>query len=257
MIIDTHCHLNDKKLEYFCQDIVETSNEDNMEAFLCVGCDIKSSMLAYKQASVYDKIYAIVGIHPYSANEYDENTEEQLIEMTKSNKVVAIGEIGLDYHDCDVSREKQKEVFIKQILLADRLKMPVVLHIRDAYEDALNIINEYEKHMQNGVVLHCFGGSKEYAEIMVKKGFYISFTGVITFKNAKKSLEVVKSVPLDKILVETDSPYLAPEPFRGKINEPKNVNKVVEKMSEILQMPINELENIFNNNAKTVFKRLV
>ncbi|MBQ7308305.1 MAG: TatD family hydrolase [Clostridia bacterium] len=171
--------------------------------------------------------------------------------------MVAIGEIGLDYYYKDnPPRETQIEVFEKQIILADKLGLPLVIHIREAFKDAIDILTKHKDKLKCSGVVHCYSGSIETAKILLDLGLYISFNGVITFKNAKKNVEVLKTIPLDRILVETDAPYLSPEPFRGKLNEPKNVNLVVDKISEILQVDRQELVKIFNANAMRLFKKL-
>lgn len=257
MLIDTHCHLNDNKLLYFTQDIVNTSLEDRMLGYICIGTDLKTSYIAVREAEIFDSIYATVGFHPEFCNEYNEEVEKEIKKLASSPKVVAYGEIGLDYYyDDGAPREKQREVFERQIILANELSLPLVIHIRDAFEDAIKILKANTDKIQNGAVIHCFSGSVETAKILLDMGFYLSFNGVITFKNAKKSVEVLKTVPLNKILVETDSPYLSPEPFRGKLNEPKNVNIVVDKISQILEMDRQELVKILNQNARNLFKKL-
>lgn len=257
MLIDTHCHLNDRNLIYFAMDIVSTSERDNMLGYICVGTNLESSKIAVKESEIFTSVYATIGFHPDSCLEYNEEIEHELTELAKSEKVVAFGEIGLDYYYLDNSpKEKQKEVFEKQIKLADKLSLPLVIHLRDAFGDAIEILKRNKKYINNGGVIHCYSGSVESAKILLDMGFYLSFNGVITFKNAKKNVEVLKTLPLDKILVETDSPYLSPEPFRGKPNEPKNVNIVVDKMSEILEIDRDKLTEILNTNARRLFKKL-
>lgn len=257
MLIDTHCHLNDKKLLYFTPDIVETTLVDNMKGYICIGTDKNTSILAVKEAEIFEPIFATVGFHPDFADEYSKENEDLLIELSQNPKVVAIGEIGLDYYyqDCP-PREKQLEVFEKQIVLADKLGLPIVIHIRDAFKDAIDVLKKHKDKLKHSGVVHCYSGSIETAKILLDLGLYLSFNGVITFKNAKKNIEVLKTLPLDKILVETDAPYLAPEPFRGKLNEPKNVNLVVDKIAELLGKDRQELVDIFNNNAMNLFKKL-
>ena len=256
MIIDTHCHLNDMKLVYFVPDIVSTQKEDNMLAYICIGTDLKTSYLAKEEAKIFEPIYATIGYHPDYCREYNQEVEYKLKEYAKDEKVVAYGEIGLDYHGDFAPKEIQKMVFERQIHVANELDLPLVIHIRDAFEDAINILKANRDKINNGAVIHCFSGSVEIAKIFTDMGFYVSFNGVLTFKNAKKSVEVVKTLPIDKILVETDSPYLSPEPYRGKLNEPKNVNIVVDKMAEILEIDRDELEKILNQNARNLFKKL-
>ena len=257
MLIDTHCHLNDEKLLYFTPDIISTSEKDKIKGYICIGTDKKTSLIAVKESQIFNPVYATVGYHPDYANDYNEKIEEELSILAQNEKVVAIGEIGLDYYykDCP-PKEIQKDVFEKQLNLASKLNLPVVIHIRDAFGDAIEVLKNNQSKLKNGGVIHCYSGSIETAKILLDMGFYLSFNGVITFKNAKKNVEVLKTIPLDRILVETDSPYLSPEPFRGQINEPKNVNIVVDKMSEILCIDRQKLVEILNNNAKNLFKKL-
>ena len=258
MLIDTHCHLNDKKLIYFTPSIIETMEEDRMKGFVCIGVDMETSNIAIRESEIFAPIYATVGFHPEYAGDYDEEVEKKLEKMLEHDKVIAVGEIGLDYYDDDVevSRELQKEVFIKQLKLADRYNLPVVIHLRDAFKDAIDILKDNKQYLNNSGVIHCYSGSIESAKIFLDMGFYLSFNGVLTFKNAKKNVEVIKTLPLDRILVETDSPYLSPEPHRGKLNEPKNVNLVVDKMSEILEIDRETLVKQLNDNARRLFKKL-
>ena len=257
MLIDTHCHLNDKKLLYFTPDIVLTSEQDRMLGYICIGTDIETSKIAVREADIFAPVYATVGLHPDYAMDYDEETEKVFTTLAEHKKVVAFGEIGLDYYgDNQPPREIQKEVFAKQIRLADKLGLPLVIHIRDAFGDALEILKENREYINHGGVIHCYSGSVEMAKIFLEMGFYLSFNGVITFKNAKKNVEVLSIMPLDRILVETDSPYLSPEPFRGKLNEPKNVNIVVDKISELRGIDRAELVEQVNYNARTLFKKL-
>ena len=257
MLIDTHCHLNDSKLLYFTPDIVNTRAKDRMLAYVCVGTDYNTSYIATREAEIFEPIYATIGYHPDYCLEYNEDIENKLKELANSPKVVAYGEIGLDYHgENQPPKDKQQEIFEKQIDFANKLNLPLVIHVRDAFEDAINILKKSKSKINNGAVIHCFSGSVETAKILLDMGFYLSFNGVLTFKNAKRCIEVLKIMPLDKILIETDSPYLTPEPHRGELNEPKNVNFVADKMAEILNIDRNELVKILNQNARTLFKKL-
>lgn len=251
MLIDTHAHLNDNRYSNEkLEEIISSLKENNIEKVITVGYDTESSIKNVEISKKYEIVYSSIGIHPSNP---DENISF-LENLAKHEKVVAIGEIGLDYHYEGYNREKQIETFINQIILAYKLKKPIVIHLRDAYEDMLNILKEYKEYLVYGAVVHCYSGSKEFASELIKLGLYISFTGVITFKNAKKSIEVIESLPLDRIMIETDCPYLTPEPFRGNVNEPKFVKLVFDKICEIRNIDKQTLSQILRENTRKFFK---
>ena len=198
----------------------------------------------------YDFIYAAVGVHPYDAPFLKESHIEELRNLAENEKVVAIGEIGLDYHFPDTDREGQKEGFTKQLKLAKELNLPYIIHDRDSHQDCYDIIKE--SGYFNGV-MHCFSGSSEFAKQMLSLGLYISFAGTVTFKNANKVKEAAKVVPLDKLLIETDCPYLSPEPFRGKRNNPSMVKYTLSEIAEIKGVSVEELAKITMENGKRFF----
>lgn len=256
MIIDTHCHINDEKLLPEADRIVREFSNVNIEKAICVGSDMPSSILAVEQANKYDNIYAAIGIHPHESESASEENYQKLKELAKNEKVVAIGEIGLDYYYDLSPRETQRKVFEEQIVLANELSLPIVLHIRDAYEDARQILFDNKDLINNGLLLHCYSGSSEFVKIFSKLDAYFAFGGAITFKNAKHNLESLQAVPLDRLMFETDCPYMTPVPHRGETNEPKYINLVVDKASEILNINRDELINISTNNARRLFKKL-
>jgi len=250
MLIDTHAHLNDdrysaEKLE----EIINSLSKNNIEKVITVGYDKKSSERNIEITNKYENIYCAVGVHP--SNIVDDLSF--LESLAKNKKVMAIGEIGLDYHYPNFDKQKQIDGFIKQIKLAHKLKLPIIIHLRDAYLDMLEILNKYKDFLTYGFVVHCYSGSVEYANELLKLGAYLSFTGVITFNNAKKSLEVIKNYPLDKIMIETDCPYLAPVPFRGSLNEPKLVNFVFDKICETKNIDKQTLTQILRENTRKFF----
>ena len=255
MLFDTHAHLND---EHYEDSIVEIDRmfDNGVGGCIIVGCDRDSSISAAKLTKHRDNVYATVGIHPQEANEWNDETRELITRLADDDNVVAIGEIGLDYHYENYPREMQKEVFIEQLKLADKLKLPVVLHIRDAMGDSLEIIKDNLKLINNSGVVHSYSGSIETADILMKYGFYFSFNGVITFKNANNVLKVVEHIPMDRILIETDCPYLTPVPFRGQLNRPENVKFVAMKIAEIKGLTLDEVIEQSYNNAKKLFKRM-
>ncbi len=254
MYIDTHAHIQDDMLKDRIDKVLFDAKTNNVKKIVCASYDIKSSCDAVNISQKYENVYAIVGVHPENCEEYNENLEKELANLCKDKKVVAIGEIGLDYHYTKENKVIQKEVFISQILLANKLKLPIVIHTRDAIGDTMEIVRKYANCLKNGVVFHCFNASEEILNEIINMGFYVSYGGVITFNNAKNLINIVEKTPLDKILTETDCPYLSPVPFRGQINEPKNINLIIKKISEIKNIDLNELEKIIENNTKKIFK---
>lgn len=215
-----------------------------------------SSELAVALANKYDKVYAAVGVHPHDADALDDDACQRLLELANDGKVVGFGEIGLDYYYDLSEREVQKSAFAKQIELANQANLPVILHVRDAYEDTRKILFDMRNYIQNGLLLHCYSGSSEYVKIFDKLDAYYAFGGAITFKNAKHNLESLAVVPKDRLLLETDCPYMTPVPFRGKANEPKYVALVAQKAADVLGVSVEEIENITTKNAKRLFARL-
>ena len=251
MIIDTHAHLNDDRLIDSVENIIKDMHSDGLEAIINVGYDLKSSEVAFTQANIYENLYATIGIHPHDSARKGKKDYEKFVEMAKSNKVVAFGEIGLDFYYDRSERSVQEKVFKEQLELADYLKLPVVLHIRDAYQLAYDILKEASKLLNNGVVLHCYSGSAEMAKRFADFDAYFSFGGAITFKNSNKE-EVVNVINKDRLLLETDCPYMTPHPFRGKTNYPKYIKFVAQKMQE--WFPNINIPALTTNNAKRVFR---
>ena len=250
MLFDSHAHLDDRKYDLDRDETIAALQESGISYFVNIGADMESSENSVELAEKYDFIYAAVGVHPYDAETVDENLIEKLKGMAENKKVVAIGESGLDYHYEDVDFEVQKNAFIKHIKLANELDLPVIVHNRDSHQDMMDILKE---HKPKNAILHCYSGSAEMAKELVKMGYYISFSGTITFKNAKKVQEAATVVPLDKLLVETDSPYLCPEPERGQRNDPSKVRYTVEKLAEIKGITYEEMAKITSDNAKRVY----
>lgn len=215
-----------------------------------------SSELAVEFANKYDKVYAAVGVHPHDADTLDDDACQRLLELAKDGKTVGFGEIGLDYHYDFCDREVRMSAFAKQIELANQAELPIILHVRDAYEDTRKILFGMRNYIQNGLLLHCYSGSSEYVKIFDKLDAYYAFGGAITFKNAKHNLESLAAVSKDRLLLETDCPYMTPVPFRGKINEPKYVALVAQKAAEVLGVSVEEIEDITAQNAKRLFTRL-
>ena len=256
MLIDTHCHLNDEKLLCNADRIVASFKDDGLESAICVGYDMPSSECAVTLAEKFEEIYAAVGVHPHDADTLDDEACQRILELAKHKKVVAIGEIGLDYYYDLSEREVQKSAFAKQIELANQAELPIALHVRDAYEDTRKILFDMKGYIKNGLLLHCYPGSSEYVKIFDKLDAYYAFGGAITFKNAKHNLESLAVVPKGRLLLETDCPYMTPVPFRGKTNEPKYVSLVAQKAAQVLGMSVEEIEEITTQNAKRLFTRM-
>ncbi|WP_448821069.1 TatD family hydrolase [Cetobacterium sp.] len=248
-LVDTHCHLDNEKFDEDRLDVIDRI-KGNLEFCVNIGYDLTSSKKSLELAKKYDFIYAVIGVHPIDIAEYDEEIEKELELLAKDSKVVAIGEIGLDYHWMTEPKEIQQERFRRQLELAKRLNKPVVIHTRDAMEDTVNILKEYPN--VTGVI-HCYPGSLETAKQLVDR-FYLGIGGTLTFKNSKKIVEVVKTIPLDRIVIETDCPYLTPEPFRGKRNEPIYVEYIAKKIAEIKEITVEDVAKITTENAKKLYR---
>ena len=252
MIIDSHAHLSDERLIGRLDEISKGLSKEGLESVFEVGFDLSSSKSAIDLASKYDNIYAIIGTHPHDAKYYDSEVEEFYLQNADNQKVLAIGEIGLDYFYDKSERDVQRDVFAKQIILADKVGLPIVLHIRDAYSDAIDILNSYKYKLNHGVLLHCYSGSAEMIKQFNKYDCYYALGGAITFKNAKKD-DVITAIPEDRLLVETDCPYMTPVPFRGQPNEPKYVNLVVDKIACVKGVEREKIERITYENTKRLF----
>ncbi len=233
MLFDTHAHLDDKKLYDDLPGVLERAAAAQVEKIATIGCDWPSSLMSVRLAEKFPgRVYAAVGIHPQDAATLNAQMLEKLFELAKAEAVVAWGEIGLDYHYDGFSKETQQKAFRAQISAAKQAGLPIIIHDRDSHQDVMRIIKE-EKAGSNGGILHCFSGSWEMAKFCLNQGFMISFAGPLTFHNARTAVEIAKKVPMDRMLVETDSPYLSPEPFRGKLNEPAKVRLVAEKLAAL------------------------
>ena len=218
MLFDTHAHMDDRAFDNDREELLRSLPEQGLTLVMNPGCSLESSRNASKLAQEYDYIYAAVGSHPDAADEVNEEVLDEYRKLCKLNpKIKAIGEIGLDYHYEDIPRDIQLQAFRAQMALAKELRLPAIVHERDAHEDGMAVVREFPEVTG---VFHCYSGSAEMARQLVDKGWYIGFTGVLTFKNARKAVEVAASIPLERIVLETDCPYMAPEPFRGKRNHP-------------------------------------
>ena len=252
MLFDTHAHMDDHAFDEDRAQLLANLPAQGLALVMNPGCSLESSRNAVALANAYDYIYAAVGSHPDVADEVNDAVLAEYRRLCAENpKVKAIGEIGLDYHYEDIPREEQKRAFIAQMELARELKLPVIVHERDAHEDGMNIVRDFRDVTG---VFHCYSGSAEMARQLVDMGWYIGFTGVLTFKNARKALEVAASIPMDRIVIETDCPYMAPEPFRGKRNDPGKIYRMAEKLAELRGLSVEQTHAITLENGKRLYR---
>ncbi len=254
MIFDTHIHLNEERILSNLDNYLEEALKEGVSKFLCVGWDYESSKKAVELATIYPYIYAAIAIMPTEHEQYNEEDFKKLEELLKtSSKIVAIGETGLDYYweKEDSIKEKQKEMFLKHIELANKYNLPVTIHCRDAIQDTFDILKN--NPVKQGGVMHCYSGSVEMAKEFVKIGYKIAFGGVLTFKNSIVSKQVLTSIPLESIVLETDAPYLAPMPYRGRLNEPKFINNTSIFAANLLNMDVKQFEEQVFTNSCSIF----
>lgn len=254
-LFDSHSHYNDEKFEIDREQIIKETLSNGVSNFIVAGYNITGSKKAIKIAKEYEQVYTTAGISPNDVDDIKNNINESILEIeeiAKNKKVVAIGEIGLDYYWSKENKELQKEIFIKQIQIANKLNLPIVIHTRDAFIDTIEILKQNNVNQKG--VFHCCPLNQELVKEAVKLGYYISLSGVITFKNAKNVEEIINLIPEDKLLIETDSPYLAPEPIRGTRNNCMNVKYVAEKIAKIKNKTIEEIAELTNQNAKRIFR---
>lgn len=248
-IFDTHAHYMKSDFGEDLENILAELPNKNVERVLAVGCDLPSSLEELALAERYDYIYAAAGIHPEYAAELPEDWESELEKLLAHKKVAALGEIGLDYHYPEPPKDIQRKIFVKQLEMAERLNMPVIIHSRDASGDTMEILKQYKPRG----VLHCFSGSVETAREVVKLGMYIGFTGVLTFKNSKKAWAACEAVPIDRLLLETDCPYMAPVPHRGERSDSSMIRFTAAKMAEIKGVSTEEMIDIARRNGERLF----
>lgn len=254
MFIDSHAHLDDERFNEDRRELINSLKENKIDMVLNIGYDLESSWTSVQLANEYSQIYAVIGVHPHDAQDVPEDYLDQLRELSKEEKVLAIGEIGLDFYYDNSPRETQRKVFKEQIGLAKELNLPVVIHTRDADQETFEIIKEAVGDGGLRGVMHCYSGSVEMAREYLKLGFYISLGGPVTFKKARVPKEVAKAVPLNRLFIETDCPYLTPEPFRGRRNEPKYVAYTAETIAEIKGISIEELAKETSRNVRELFE---
>lgn len=255
MFIDSHTHLNVEQFEQDQEEVIERARQSGVSAIVNIGFNRETIPTSIELAERYDFIYSTVGWHPNDILDLKEEDYDWIKELAAHEKVVAIGEIGLDYHWNKASKEIQKEAFRRQIRLAKEVGLPVVIHNREAHLDVLTILKE-ENAAEVGGVMHCFSGSWETAKQCIDMNFYISFAGPITFKNAKQPKEVLAKVPLERLMIETDAPYLTPHPYRGKRNESAYVKFVAEAAAEIKGIPVQQLAEVTAENTRRLFSKM-
>ena len=252
MLFDTHAHMDDRAFDCDRQELLTNLPNQQIALLMNPGCSLESSRNAVALANQFDYIYAAVGSHPDAADEVCDEVLDAYRRLCRENpKVKAIGEIGLDYHYEDIPREIQLSAFRAQMELARELKLPAIVHEREAHEDGLQVVKDFPEVTG---VFHCYSGSAEMAKILVDKGWYIGFTGVLTFKNARKAVEVAKAIPLDRLVLETDCPYMSPEPFRGKRNDPGRLYRMAERLAEIKELPLEEIHRVTLENGKRLYR---
>ena len=242
-MIDTHAHLLSLKN---ADDIIDNMAENGLDFIVNIGTTVEDSKQGVELSEKYERVYTTVGIYPEFSLETSDDDLKIIEELAKKDKVVAIGEIGLDYHN-EFDKESQKLLFIKQLEIADRLGLPFCVHCRNSAEDVYEILSNNKHLIKNSGLMHCYSEGKDWFKKFLDLGLYLSFSGNITYKKSDRTF--LKEIPLDRILVETDSPYLTPEPFRGRINEPKNVQYVIEKIASEIEISVEELKNITTKNA--------
>lgn len=250
MLFDTHAHLDDAAFNDDREAVIASLAGAGVGLVMDPGCSLASSRAAAELANKYPFIYAAVGSHPDAADEVNADVLQEYVKLCKLEKVKAIGEIGLDYHYEDVPRERQKQAFRDQLALARELNLPVIVHEREAHGDALEILRDFP---QVTGIFHCFSGSAEMARELNRRGWYLGFTGVLTFKNARRAVEAAAAADLSRIVIETDSPYMSPEPFRGRRNDPTRVYRMAEKLAEIRGIPPQQAQAITWENGKRVY----
>lgn len=248
-IFDTHSHYDDERFNEDRAELLNSIHSSGVTGIVTCGCDIETTEFSRSLSEKFDFVYFAAGFHPENLENASLNDLEVIEKLAKHEKCVAIGEIGLDYHWMSSSKEVQKEFFVSQIEIAKKLNLPVIVHDREAHGDTLEIL----KQTKPAGVVHCFSGSAEMAREIIKLGMYIGLNGVVTFKNARKSLDVVKTIPLEKLVLETDCPYLAPEPHRGKRNDSSYIPYIAEKIADVLDMDAQKILDITSENAKKLY----
>lgn len=252
MLFDTHTHYDDPRYDKDRHEVIMNAHKAGVDLLLNASSDIESGTYGINIAKKYSFMYAAIGVHPHVADSFNEESEQKIRTLALDTKVIAIGETGLDYHYDNSPRNRQKDCFARQINIAKELKLPLIVHSRDATADTLDIIRA-EKAWEAGGVIHCYGGSYETAVILADMGFFFSFGGVLTFKKAERPREVARRLPFDRILIETDCPYITPEPFRGKRNDSSLIVYIAEALAAIKNVTPEEAGEITKANGMRLF----
>ena len=255
-MIDTHLHLDDAKLASKIDEIYDAFNKNGIEFVINNSCDMPTMIAGVQLANKYDKVFATIGMHPHESKYFNYEFVSLMESYANNPKVVAVGEIGLDYYYDLSDRQTQRDVFAQQIEIADKFHLPLTLHVRDAYGDAWDILRAQKKYLNNGVLWHCYSGSAEFARHMVREGHYFAFGGAITFKNAHKE-DVFAQIPIERVLSETDSPYMSPEPLRGTVNTPLNIPIIVAKIANFYGKSVEETEMQIRENTLKFFPKII
>ena len=250
MYFDTHAHYDDRAFDEDRDGLLAALPEGGVTLVIDPGCDVKSSRAAIELAARYEHMYAAVGIHPEELGDFTEENLDEIARLAEDGKCVAIGEIGLDYYWDDTHKTEQKELFRRQIELALELSKPVIVHDREAHGDSLELVSRYPELRG---VFHCFSGSAEMAKELLRRGWYLGFDGPVTYKNARKALEVLELCPMDRMLLETDSPYLSPVPMRGKRNDSRNLKYIAEKIAEVKGCTAEDVARAAYENGRRLF----
>tara|TARA_B100001093_G_scaffold515850_1_gene593174 strand:+ start:863 stop:1645 length:783 start_codon:yes stop_codon:yes gene_type:complete len=256
MIIDSHCHLGYLNHGPSLDEIIVNANNSNVGIMLNIATELSEFENIIKISRCYDEVYFTLGIHPHKSNEMNEYVSEKILKNLENRKFIGVGETGLDFHYNHSDKNTQIISFEKQIEIAQESSLPLVIHMRNAEVETISVIKKYIKNKNFCGVIHCFTGTQKFAEEMIDLGFYISASGVITFKKSDGLREIFKSLPLNRLLIETDSPYLSPEPLRGKINQPSHITHTLLKLSEIHGVSTKEMENITRNNFLSLFSKI-
>lgn len=249
-MIDTHSHINFEDYKENFDDFIQELKDNEIQNVIIPGVEPSTFDEIISLCKQYDILFGAIGVHPSEAKTYTDETEKRIYKLCQNKKIIAIGEIGLDYYWEQETKELQKEVFRKQLKIAEELQIPVLIHDREAHEDTFEILQEF--NLKN-VVFHCFSGNADFAKKCIVKGYYIAIGGVVTFKNAKDLKEVAKITPLDKLLLETDAPYLAPVPYRGKLNSPAYLKYIAQEIANLKEIDVEEVKKQTTNNAQKLF----
>jgi len=253
-LIDTHCHLTFDDLVRDIESVIARSRAAGVTSWLTVGTDIQENLKAVELTEKYENMYAAIGMHPHDAKDVTNDTLTELKELARNEKVVAIGETGLDYHYNHSLHEDQRRVFAEHLNIAAELNMPVIIHCRKAFEETMEVLDNHTADVKK-IVFHCFSGSAEQAKIVLDKGYYISFTGVVTFKNARIKQQAAKIVPTDRLMLETDCPYMSPEPMRKqKVNEPALMIHIAEYLTDLKGMDLTDFAQAVTATSRTFFQ---